>query len=833
LNLAETTVTFTGTLSKDPDQEPTSSLGISLDDVSLTASYTWTSPDSSSPDSSSYSVSLYIDLDIGPDPNQAGTQPTLDDDANDDDDNNSYISCDLSLVSQNNDKVFQLLGTIDQVSLAQLARFFPDGDSEIVTSLLGHIIIVSLIVEYNYDTNGAAGDFSFTATLLLDILELDLTFTRDQTDWAFDATLELAATLTIDTILSEIMGPNSHEVADVPDFVKQIDLSEASIHLSVRSHKPAKSDPISNGSSSGTDTNNGSLVICLTLDIPGPEGTTLELAFYQITEKAPAGTPTDVSATKRLFKVTLDGLPWNKIPKIPVIDSLKPPFDELGFYWVSDPTWKDPDTKPGLTRAEVEILSAISPVVFKDTASSTGTSNDPKAAQQIVLDAGWHFLVLDTGGQGSPNAVLDYLFNKPLPPTPSSMGNNGSKALVQSAPTGDDTTPTGTSKAAFSKTIGPFTVENVGLRYQDSQLTVFLDILVHLGPIGLDLLGFGISVDLTNTSLKEIVTQVPSFSLQGMGVEFNDPPVAVAGIFVETKTATTTMYSGGISLSIDEYNFLAVGAYGEVTPTSGSSYKTVFFFAKLDGPLIELEFITISGICLGFGYNSRLSFPSVQDVPNYPLIANSSLGGSDPLAIMNQLTNPTSGTSIITPQDECYWLAAGLDGKLLQVLDVTAVVVLEFNPYVSLGIFAIAIGELPETNPFLYIELGIAATVDFHTGALAILAQLTPNSFIIDPNCHLTGGFGLCTWFPPSDHAGDFVFTAGGYHNAYKPPPHYPVPPRLGISWSISSNLSITGEAYFAITPKACMAGGKLQANFDAVSVTQMIDTVLNDYSNT
>ena len=43
-------------------------------------------------------------------------------------------------------------------------------------------------------------------------------------------------------------------------------------------------------------------------------------------------------------------------------------------------------------------------------------------------------------------------------------------------------------------------------------------------------------------------------------------------------------------------------------------------------------------------------------------------------------------------------------------------------------------------------------------------------------------------------------------------PTHYPNPPRLGISWDLGGSIKITGEAYFAITPKRCMAGGRLVA---------------------
>jgi hypothetical protein len=60
------------------------------------------------------------------------------------------------------------------------------------------------------------------------------------------------------------------------------------------------------------------------------------------------------------------------------------------------------------------------------------------------------------------------------------------------------------------------------------------------------------------------------------------------------------------------------------------------------------------------------------------------------------------------------------------------------------------------------------------------------------------------------------VFTVGGYHPAFKPPPYYPVVPRLGISWNLSDVLTVRGEFFFAICPKAAMGGGRLLATFSA-----------------
>ena len=47
-------------------------------------------------------------------------------------------------------------------------------------------------------------------------------------------------------------------------------------------------------------------------------------------------------------------------------------------------------------------------------------------------------------------------------------------------------------------------------------------------------------------------------------------------------------YSGGVAVGFPPYTLVAVGEYAEVQ-TPKSTYKSVFIFAKLDGPLIEVS----------------------------------------------------------------------------------------------------------------------------------------------------------------------------------------------------------------------------------------------------
>jgi hypothetical protein len=163
------------------------------------------------------------------------------------------------------------------------------------------------------------------------------------------------------------------------------------------------------------------------------------------------------------------------------------------------------------------------------------------------------------------------------------------------------------------------------------------------------------------------------------------------------------------------------------------------------------------------------------------------------------------------------------------------VVAVKFGNWVKLGIFAVATCDIPSADSRLklaHAELGIAAILDFDYSFLKIEAKLSPRSYILSPNCHLMGGFALCYWFdaPLADTSGvgDFVFTLGGYHQAFRVPVGYPNPPRLGISWDLGGGLSISGEVYFAITTKACMADGRLHAAFKAGLLSEWFDAFTN-----
>jgi hypothetical protein len=130
-----------------------------------------------------------------------------------------------------------------------------------------------------------------------------------------------------------------------------------------------------------------------------------------------------------------------------------------------------------------------------------------------------------------------------------------------------------------------------------------------------------------------------------------------------------------------------------------------------------------------------------------------------------------------------------------------------------------------------YVELQILMTIKPSEGTFQLQALLSNNSWIINEDCKLTGGFALFVWFD-GKHKGDLVVTLGGYHPRFRRPDHYPIVPRLGLNWPVNENLTIKGGLYLAFTPSCAMLGASMEATFHSGRIsawfTAYLDVIVN-----
>ncbi|EWG47682.1 hypothetical protein FVEG_07737 [Fusarium verticillioides 7600] len=711
-------------------------------------------------------------------------------------------------------KSWELTASINGLYAAALTEFFHDDEKGHVGPLINSIAINTLSVEYTYEkqsgnnAKSVGSTFTISGDLVVAGLRLNLDFNYTSNGFTFSAALNPAdRNATIGDILTDLLGSSF----DIPDFVYDT--------LIVGDNKDAFSIDIKKmkDAVSGIE----SFQFLATLNIGH-----LQFLFSQLhsTEWGPK------DPSKRLFKAAINGF-GNMELEIPLVGTLYQPLDELYFLFVQDPKPPNrPGQMTGLTREDMGLLN--NGVMQKDPLLvADKIKPDQAKPTDLLVPSGCHFAVIIRNvAKGERACLLSYGFMKPKPSSSQALASSAEeKGRRRTEEEMDDGGPS--AQAPFKKDTGPIAISNVSLKYKAKTLSITFDATFQLGPIGFSLLGFTL-----NTRFKSL-DELPTISvnIDGLAASFDRRPLTIAGIIVHGNDGAMDYYAGGLIIGFRPYQFQAAGFYGVITLANSNSFQSVFVFAKLNGPLMTLAFAEISGICGGFGYNSSVRLPSVDQVSDFPFINSSRLSNNDNAQqVLMELVSPTGG-GWFQPLDNTYWGAIGMKLSAFRMLSVDAVVAVQFGDSVKLGIFAVATCDIPSTNSQLklaHAELGIAAVLDFDYGFLKIEAQLSPRSYILSPNCHLTGGFALCYWFdaPLADKAriGDFVFTLGGYHQAFRVPVGYPNPPRLGISWDLGGGLSISGEAYFAITTKACMAGGRLHAAFKAGPLSAWFDAFAN-----
>lgn len=697
--------------------------------------------------------------------------------------------------------------SLSNVYGSTLYQFFDSSSSDGVVSLLDHIEIEEIKITYKYE-GPKTTNFTSDGTLRLGDLPLVLSFNHSKQGWTFNANLTFGENdpppTTVGKIAAHIFGPD----LVLPDFVADISLklpkSKNAAGIEMVSLEPEEK-PKPSGSAANVPQAGVKKDVFFSAWVQ-IDGFSFQAFQFQ-------GAPTDVNdpktrpAVQRAFRLSVQTI---ESIKIDLIGSLPQPFDEMVFLYVQPQ--KKNGAPTGLTHEVVEKINSNVKTEEQKLLYKALKKKEDYKPDDVVIQSGMHFMLLRKDPQQGSIVVLDYVFGQ-------GKSKPRNKALMMDVPEPgkeeedqeepDPEPEPSAAKAPYEKKIGPITIRNLGLKYslgEHPSLSLLLDASVLLGPIGVGLLGFKLTFVFDKGS--DLFTNIPAPqpSIDGLAASFDRSPVILAGMFKHVDTT----YQGAATLSFKLYLFQAAGFYGKVKSPSGKEFMSTFVYFILNGPLATLEFAEIRGVTGGFGYNSFLQFPTVTNVLDFPLIKTPE--PSDPKSALESLMGVDAW---FFPKGNAFWLAAGLTVLAFEILDIKAVIAVEWDPKVKIGLFGVATADMPAgtEKKFAHVQLGLIAVLDFDAGTFKVEGQLTPSSYVLDPKCHLTGGFALYTWFGGGPSAGDFVFTIGGYHRSYKPPAQYPKPPRLAISWAYASSISIRGEAYFAITPKVCMGGGRLNAS--------------------
>ncbi|QUC21319.1 uncharacterized protein UV8b_05562 [Ustilaginoidea virens] len=901
------TMTFKGALScsytgKEPAQVPM----LKLDRLELYAERTWADKKTGTP--ATWQVSLGINMLLYP---LAKDAAALDDGkkpASGGDDAPCQLTGEISYSSGTgkDDSTWTLTAEMVGLKVSHLAQFWPEGTvRDSAMGMLSHITVNSARLTYHFDAGDGAGgkDFAFDGAVTLGGLRLRLDFhCNSAAGWEFGAYLnrdtEDSASVgdgaaTVGSILGEIAGKDSlplipGEVLSIPVTRPGSDEETLSFRCVFVKDAVESLDDKKPG---------GSIVFTASIHINAISLTMIQWRDVSWDRNVPS---------KRVIKVSLSELGTIKAP---LVGELKQPFEQLAYMWVSDNASAKVQPKPKTGDAGAELSTHFSNLAEKsklvagirkrevlllnkvlknpsDTLFFKSNAADPDKIkpQDFVVEAGSHFMVIAKNDKEEVVAVLDYVFARPRPPSPPKQLEYGAFA--------DAETPSKEpAKAPLKKSAGPLSIENIGLTFDldNNRLGIVLDATFLLGPIGLALLGFGVSAkieapkktsrlghgvstadEVTSSGFGSVPLSSPQVTLAGLMVSFDRPPVTVAGGFVRTKMDDATYYAGGLIVGFVPWRIQAMGVYGEVPKKLGKqqvgqarkhgrsltfgvtelssdcegedaveelnsekpveTFTMFFVILKIEGPLFSVGFADISGLTAGVGVNTSMRLPTAETVLDFPFTKPSGTPAPSegPLATLKSLIRPPEGVEPwFSPREGSFWIAAGLKATAFSLMAVDAVLVVTMNPSIQLGIFGVATIDVPSLVApvkFAHAELGIACVFDPAAGAFRFDAQLSPRSYVLHESCHLTGGMAFYAWAK----TGDFVLTLGGYHQAFVPPAAYPNPPRLGIDWSLSDHLRISGEAYFAVTPRMCMGGGKLNAALSLGPLTAWFDAFLD-----
>ncbi|HYR43254.1 MAG TPA: DUF6603 domain-containing protein, partial [Terriglobia bacterium] len=385
-------------------------------------------------------------------------------------------------------------------------------------------------------------------------------------------------------------------------------------------------------------------------------------------------------------------------------------------------------------------------------------------------------------------------------------------AITSVTTTDKSATPSATPAAnvkwfALQKSFGPVHFERVGVQYQNGALWFLLDASLSAAGLTISLDGLAVGSGLQRFS--------PQFTLHGLGIDYNGGGVVeIGGAFLRTKSANTTSdsYTGTAVIKTKAATISGFGSYAEL-----NGHSSLFVYAFLDYPLGGPAFFFVTGLAAGFGYNRKLIIPSIDKVADFPLVKEA-LGLDTPDKLLSELVKLQP---YIPPTLGEVFLAVGIRFTTFKLIDSFALLAIEFGNRVVFNIIGLSTAIVPtpeagkSVTPLAEVQMAWKATFDPAEGFLGLNAQLTSNSYILSRDCHLSGGFAFYSWFS-GEHAGDFVQTMGGYHPAFNVPAHYPSVPRLQFNWKVTDNLTLKGDAYYALCGSALMAGGHLEATWES-----------------
>jgi hypothetical protein len=289
---------------------------------------------------------------------------------------------------------------------------------------------------------------------------------------------------------------------------------------------------------------------------------------------------------------------------------------------------------------------------------------------------------------------------------------------------------------------------------------------------------------------------------EGVGIGFNFLDIVYGGGYID-YFADTGEYSGIITVEILTIGITAIVIITTKPPGDPDGWS---LFVSIN--------VDLGGIPLGFGFTLNkvgglIGVHRTVDIPALQAgirtgVLDSIMFPDDPIA---------NAPRILSDIATVFPIAQGsfVVGAMLQIgWGTPSIITADLGLIVQVPDIIIAlIGQAETVLPFddfalIEIHFDVVGVLDLAAGTLAIDAGLRDSHIV---GFVLTGQMALRASFftEPS-----FLLSLGGFHPAFPPPDNFPLLDRMGVGISLGDWLSISFEAYLALTSNTVQFGAGL-----------------------
>lgn len=332
---------------------------------------------------------------------------------------------------------------------------------------------------------------------------------------------------------------------------------------------------------------------------------------------------------------------------------------------------------------------------------------------------------------------------------------------------------------------------------------------IELGPVLGSMADGGITATIAmpdeGTNLGPFKVDIEFITPTGIGIGINTDFITGGGYL--TYDTENGIYAGAVEIKLFDIQFTAVGLLNTKLPDGQPGFSLIIMITGTFSPPIQLGYgFTLNGIGGLVGYNRTVNTEWLRNsiidnsISNILFPTEIAKNGAQIINSISQAFPIQRKRFIIGPIGKIGWGTPNI------IIGDVALIV-ELPSPISVVLLGVVKSVLPNENkPMLKLQVNFVGILDFGKKQLSFDAFIYNSSFLFFT---LTGSIALRLFWGKNPN---FLYSAGGFHPQYSPPPMNLLPmDRIGMQLS-SSNATLQLGAYFAITSNSLQFGAAVYA---------------------